>query len=356
MSCSKPLPPFVCDSLYYLNRNQLERFSIVCRPLKNFIERYLHSKPYRVFDILYIRRALYALVNNEVQWHPNRDGYSAQQFLAGETLHSCIKYYSLAEMRPYLDQNVRIKKTLIYLDGFSYLPEHIEEMESIAHLWCDGKIIIWNGSTGIVAENFQLILDSPKIMQCRHLYMTRAQFSFKDYKLLYNAKIIENHYYNDKTDPNYWPQFLEQTGMKPLVVLRGLHRESINTLLDHLCKKQKWSAGLGFPESPGQGLSIAPRSPRTEWGAARYAQIQPNVLRASRSKSGRPDLVFLKAQAKGYPLPPRLPRTEWGAARYAQIQPNDRRASRSKSGRPDLVFLKAQAKGYPSPPRSPRTE
>ncbi|KAI1693459.1 hypothetical protein DdX_20645 [Ditylenchus destructor] len=52
MSCSKPLPPFVCDSLYYLNRDQLERFTIVCLPLKNFIERYLHSKPYRVFDQL----------------------------------------------------------------------------------------------------------------------------------------------------------------------------------------------------------------------------------------------------------------------------------------------------------------
>ncbi|KAI1710428.1 hypothetical protein Ddc_13433 [Ditylenchus destructor] len=63
MSCSKPLPPFVCDSLYYLNRNQLERFSIVCRPLKNFIDRYLHTKPYRVFDRLYIRGGSYALIH-----------------------------------------------------------------------------------------------------------------------------------------------------------------------------------------------------------------------------------------------------------------------------------------------------
>ncbi|KAI1697760.1 hypothetical protein Ddc_19541 [Ditylenchus destructor] len=66
--------------------------------------------------------------------------------------------------------------------------------------------------------------------------MSRAHFSFKDYKLLYNAKIIENYYYNDETDPDYWPQFLEQPGMKPLVVLRYLYRESINTLVDHLFK------------------------------------------------------------------------------------------------------------------------
>ncbi|KAI1710442.1 hypothetical protein Ddc_13449 [Ditylenchus destructor] len=237
MSCSKPLPPFVCDSLYYLNRNQLERFSIVCRPLKNFIDRYLHSKPYRVFDELWIRGGSYILRHNGVQWHPNRDDYSAQQFLAGEALHNRIEYYSFAEMRPYLNQTVRIEKTWIHLDvGTTYNPEHIEQMESIAHIWCDRKIDVWNGGSRIVADDIQLILDSPTILQCRYLIMENAHFSFKDYKVLYNAKIIENYYEDDETDPNYWPQFLEQPGVKPLVVLRRLHRESINTVLDHLSK------------------------------------------------------------------------------------------------------------------------
>ncbi|KAI1698698.1 hypothetical protein Ddc_18958 [Ditylenchus destructor] len=236
MSCSKPLPPFVCDSLYYLNRNQLERFSIVCHPLKNFIERYLHKKPYRVFDELSIRGGLYALCHNNVRWHPNRDDYSAQQFLAGEALHLRREYYSFAEMRPYLDQTVRIKKTWIYLDvDTTCNPEHIEEMESIAHLWCDREIIVWKEGR-IVAEDIQPILDSPTILQCQLLILHNAQFSFKDYKVLYNAKIIENYYAGEETDPNYWPQFLEQPGAKPLVVLRGLYRESINTVLDHLSK------------------------------------------------------------------------------------------------------------------------
>ncbi|KAI1708983.1 hypothetical protein Ddc_14068 [Ditylenchus destructor] len=237
MSCSKPLPPFVCDSLYYLNRNQLERFSIVCRPLKNFIDRYLHSKPYRVFDELWIRGGSYALIHNNVQWHPNRDDYSVQQFLAGEVLHPREEFYSFAEMRPYLGQTVRIDETWIDV-GTAYNPVHIEEMESIAHLWCNGSVHInvWNGCTRIVADDFQLILDSPTILQCRHLSMIRAHFSFKDYKVLYNPKIIENYYLNAKTDPDYWPQFLEQPGVKPLVVLRGLHRESINTVIDHLSK------------------------------------------------------------------------------------------------------------------------
>ncbi|KAI1696162.1 hypothetical protein DdX_19190 [Ditylenchus destructor] len=82
MSCSKHLPPFTFDVLCYLNRDGLERFSIDCRPLKNLIERYFHSKPYRVFDQLWIRGGLYALCHNYgVQWHPNREDYSVQQFL-----------------------------------------------------------------------------------------------------------------------------------------------------------------------------------------------------------------------------------------------------------------------------------
>ncbi|KAI1691931.1 hypothetical protein Ddc_23943 [Ditylenchus destructor] len=255
MSYSKPLPPFVFDSLYYLNRNQLECFSIVCRQLKNFIERYLHTKPYRVFDQLWIRGGSYALVHNNVRWHPNRDDYSVQQFLAGKELQDPtirddyydhhVEYYSFAEMRPYLGQTVRIEKTWIRLDrinwicedvDITYNPEHIKEMESISHVWCDRKICVWNGGGEIVADDIQLILDSPTILQCQLLYMSRAHFSFKDYKVLYNAKIIENNYYDDKTDPDYWPQFLEQPGVKPLVVLRDLHRESINTVVDHLSK------------------------------------------------------------------------------------------------------------------------
>ncbi|KAI1711866.1 hypothetical protein DdX_09825 [Ditylenchus destructor] len=82
MSCSKPLPPFVCDSLYYLNRYQLESFAIVSRALKNFIQQYFGSKPYRVFDQLRIRPGSYQLLHNDVRWHPNKGDYSVQQFLS----------------------------------------------------------------------------------------------------------------------------------------------------------------------------------------------------------------------------------------------------------------------------------
>ncbi|KAI1693705.1 hypothetical protein DdX_20516 [Ditylenchus destructor] len=75
--------------------------------------------------------------------------------------------------------------------------------------------------------------------------MGKAHFSFKDYKVLYSVKVIELDYKanyfkeeqnDEKTDPNYWPQFLEQPGVKPRVVLSWLHRESIDNLLDRLSK------------------------------------------------------------------------------------------------------------------------
>ncbi|KAI1699041.1 hypothetical protein DdX_17560 [Ditylenchus destructor] len=248
MSCSKPLPPFTFDLLYFLDRNQLERFSIVCRPLKNFIDRYFRSKPYRVFRQLCIRGGSYALVHNShVQWHPNREDYSAQQFLAGQTWKfddaRDYTYYSFAEMRPYLGLTVRIKKlTLMVVGDSTYSPEHIAEMEAIAFLWRDGDIKIRNAKehgAPIVAEDFLPILNSATILQCRELKMYKAHFSFKDYKILYTVQVIRLIYeriYYERIDPTHIAQFLEHPGVKPVVCVVHNQRASIANVLDHLCK------------------------------------------------------------------------------------------------------------------------
>ncbi|KAI1693030.1 hypothetical protein DdX_20880 [Ditylenchus destructor] len=253
MSNSKPLPPFTFDVLYYLNRNQLERFSIVCRPLKNLIDRYFGSKPYRILDELYIRGGSCALIHNDVKWPPNRDDYNAQQFLATQKcdMNSPWKkswrnflnhslYHLFAEMGPYFGPTIRIKKTWIYVAGDStYNPEQIAEMESIAYLWSDGNITIWDTrkyNKRIVAEDFQPILNSPTILQCQKLWMYNAHFSFKDYKVLYTVKMIENYNYGDDIDHNSWTQFLEQPGVKPLVVLRVVRHVTVANVIDRISK------------------------------------------------------------------------------------------------------------------------
>ncbi|KAI1697035.1 zinc-finger double domain-containing protein [Ditylenchus destructor] len=233
------LPPIVFDFLHYLSRNELERLSIVCRPLKNLINRYFGAKPYRIFDRLYINEGSYALYHKDVQWHPNQDDYSVQQFLARQECSIGNRGYSFAEMRPYLGPSVRINWTYINVAGdVTYNSQHVAEMESISYLWRDGKIRIWNtrNYNRIVAEHFQPVLNSPTILQCQYLTMDNAHFSFKDYNILYSVKVIEINYANAEIDPNYWSQFLEQPGVKPLVILRQLHPDSVVGMLERLYK------------------------------------------------------------------------------------------------------------------------
>ncbi|KAI1696182.1 hypothetical protein DdX_19170 [Ditylenchus destructor] len=141
-------------------------------------------------------------------------------------------------MRPYLGPSVRIKKTYIDVAGDStYNPEHIEEMESIAYLWRDGNICIWNAKSDgsrIIANDIQLILNSPTILQCRLLKMDNAHFSFKDYKVLYTVKVIDIWYGYRDVNLNCWPEFLEQPGVKPTIALRECRRRNIDIAVDRL--------------------------------------------------------------------------------------------------------------------------
>ncbi|KAI1700776.1 hypothetical protein Ddc_17939 [Ditylenchus destructor] len=253
MSLSKPLPPFTYDLLRFLNRDQLDRFEIVCRSLKNLIERYFHSKPCRVFDQLRIRGGLYALIHKNVRWHPNRDDYSVQQFLDGQkcsidesdSSEEDYTLYSFAEMHPYLGLPVRIKTTAILVDGESTNnPEHIAELESMSYLWRDHYFFIGKGDESrIVAEDIQLILNSPTILQCRFLWMMNAHFSLKDYKVLNTVNVFQIDYDGaDDIDLNHCLEFLEQPGAKPVVALSGLRREIIDNALDRL--KQAFSSAV----------------------------------------------------------------------------------------------------------------
>ncbi|KAI1702586.1 hypothetical protein Ddc_16987 [Ditylenchus destructor] len=103
-------------------------------------------------------------------------------------------------------------------------------MESISYLWRDGEMTLsgWEDNTSL--QNLLPILNSPTILQCRKVKMNFVQFSFKDYKVLYSVKFIDVWYFFQDFDQNCWPQFLEQPGIKPVVVLHYLERVHIEKM------------------------------------------------------------------------------------------------------------------------------
>ncbi|KAI1698175.1 hypothetical protein Ddc_19269 [Ditylenchus destructor] len=144
-------------------------------------------------------------------------------------------------MRPYLGPTVRIDCTTILATGDStYNSEHIEEMESISYLWRHAKIYIRDAHhRQIGVKDFRLIFNSPTILQCRELQMCHPHFSFKEYKVLNTVNIIKIYYhYEDETGLwlQYWHQFLEQPGPKPIVVFRYLCREDSDNFINRLSK------------------------------------------------------------------------------------------------------------------------
>ncbi|KAI1700537.1 hypothetical protein DdX_16645 [Ditylenchus destructor] len=65
-------------------------------------------------------------------------------------------------------------------------------------------------------------------------YFLLNPHTIKDYKGLYAVKVIEI-YTDYRIDPKSWLEFLEEPGVKPVVVWR-VRQERITNILYHLCK------------------------------------------------------------------------------------------------------------------------
>ncbi|KAI1696165.1 hypothetical protein DdX_19193 [Ditylenchus destructor] len=91
----------------------------------------------------------------------------------------------------------------------------------------------------LTAGNCEPIFNSQTILQCRTLYMFNPYFSFKDCAALYNVKFIEIQHKNEEDIDlwlQHWQEFLEQPGVKPIVVFNFLCHEIVDNLLDRISK------------------------------------------------------------------------------------------------------------------------
>ncbi|KAI1729835.1 hypothetical protein Ddc_02500 [Ditylenchus destructor] len=243
MGKTKILPELIFDFLRYLNRDDLDRLTLVCRLLNSFIERYFHLTPYRIFETLQIINGKYRLFNRIPKnkwtpfstiavWHPNRDDYTVKQFLASEALSprniSLSESYSYAEMSPYLGPNIRLRYTLLHVSSMTSSSEIVSELESLSHVWSQHKLhlyksgpepifdddMIWN------ADEWLPLLKSPTdLLQCQYLRLDFGDFPLKDYEVLYTVKLITIGRGYRQEHVKYWVQFLEKEGVKPLLVL-----------------------------------------------------------------------------------------------------------------------------------------
>ncbi|KAI1706843.1 hypothetical protein DdX_12837 [Ditylenchus destructor] len=66
--------------------------------------------------------------------------------------------------------------------------------------------------------------------------MINADFSFKDYKILYSVKVFEITDIARRIDPNHYLDFLNQPGVKPVVALLDSSHHDIDNVLDRLSK------------------------------------------------------------------------------------------------------------------------
>ncbi|KAI1702641.1 hypothetical protein Ddc_16967 [Ditylenchus destructor] len=107
----------------------------------------------------------------------------------------------------------------------AYSSTAISELESLTHLWRDGKIII---RSNVIMENidanaFQLILNSPTILQCKHLYFAaQPNFPLRNHTVFYSVDIFQVILGGLPLDNEHWLNFFEGSkadGSKPLIVL-----------------------------------------------------------------------------------------------------------------------------------------
>ncbi|KAI1707168.1 hypothetical protein DdX_12544 [Ditylenchus destructor] len=236
------------DILKFMGRDQLESLQIVSRVLNNMIRQTFASGPYRILrhnnlnaslEIDGFKEEMMNSRNLNLKRYYHQDNMK-QSFASGpchipchsdihvyleiefkdEKLHLKLSefgvknfyvdplarrwemdkgddechFYPIQEMRPLLAENVRIPHSFIIVNG-AFTIWHIEELESISHLWSGQRFDIQYCSHHISND---LMFQSSKLLRCHILDLddleTTTQLHL--YPLLYTLPWIHCHFVN----------------------------------------------------------------------------------------------------------------------------------------------------------------
>ncbi|KAI1709827.1 hypothetical protein Ddc_13725 [Ditylenchus destructor] len=217
------------DVFKFFNREELESLEINSRFILAIVKQNYATKPFRVFGGLNI----YIGTNNNltvILWNKFarlfQDFSNIAQFKAKQHDYAnsgkCLDF-SIDEVRPFLGQTVRFEVTNIFLSHSRTNPQHIAEIESVAHLWTDQYVCI-NGDycqfqtsmpiAPTPIHDCDLIFRSSVIMNsCRQLRIQNINMAFKSYPILYNLEVVEFSLLEDfDISPVNFVGFVEEIG------------------------------------------------------------------------------------------------------------------------------------------------
>ncbi|KAI1707167.1 hypothetical protein DdX_12543 [Ditylenchus destructor] len=192
------------DILKFMGRDQLESLQIVSRVLNNMIRQNFASGPYRI------------------PRHNNIDAWLAIEFKDGmmnsSNLHLMLStgdsdcfyfdprtriwnafddigdpeghFYPIQEMRPLIAEIVRIPYSVIFVTS-AFTIWHIEELESISHLWSGQRFDIQYHPCDHYEISIDLMFQSSKLLRCHTLdFYDQETTQLHLYPLLYTVPCI----------------------------------------------------------------------------------------------------------------------------------------------------------------------
>ncbi|KAI1700210.1 hypothetical protein Ddc_18180 [Ditylenchus destructor] len=199
--------------LEYLDRENLEKLSIVTRQFENVIRTEFPKHPFRVFAKLRIstdkngeiRLGMYNKgVTFNITSSPTPEANIALfkgLIERNGPLYCTTCNYSLRAMLPFMGKSVRFRKTIIELNGTLINQQSITAMENFAHLWTGGTLKIELGydediyftSTKPVVPNCDLIFNAPGLLlwaNHRYIFDASIKQAFSEAKVARAWKFI----------------------------------------------------------------------------------------------------------------------------------------------------------------------